>query len=300
MIEEGPACDDAARLREFHAEPATDAPSATSGRFCRQFEPEGLQGADVSPGQRCRQRITRAENRTEVRNPWQNQGPFSAKPPRSRMARARGTDGKRRHQAQTVSASDKPGRGRRAQGADVEHDRRAQTAGSSAGVNVGIVRWAARLRRVRSQASAPPAARPGNPNAAPDLLPNANARVMMRAQATSAGMGTSSSSKPGPRTRKAGVGPGPARRPETFLISPLAHYFEACYCLKHPRVARPVSWQIGLAPLGVADVAAVHRIFPHNLISDALRVVAHTSLLPFAPSLLRPRLPRLTLGRSSP
>lgn len=65
-----------------------------------------------------------------------------------------------------------------------------------------------------------------------------------------------------------------------FFISPLACCFDACYCLKHPRVARPASWQIGLAPIGVADAAAVHRIFPHNLISDALRVVAHASLLP--------------------
>ena len=53
-----------------------------------------------------------------------------------------------------------------------------------------------------------------------------------------------------------------------------------CYRLKHPRVARPASWQIGLAPIGVADAAAVHRIFLYNHISDALRMAAHASLLP--------------------
>ena len=42
-----------------------------------------------------------------------------------------------------------------------------------------------------------------------------------------------------------------------FFISPLACCFDACYCLKHPRVARPASWQIGFAPIGVADAAAV-------------------------------------------
>ena len=89
--------------------------------------------------------------------------------------------------------------------------------------------------------------------------------------------GTDSKQELEPRTA---AGDGCKRRSKTFPSFPLAHYFEACYCLKHPRVARPVSWQIGLAPIGVADAAAVHRIFPHNLISDALRVVAHASLLP--------------------
>ena len=65
-----------------------------------------------------------------------------------------------------------------------------------------------------------------------------------------------------------------------FFISPLACCFDVCCCLKHPRVARPASWQIGIAPIGVADAAAVHRIFPYNLISDALRMAAHASLLP--------------------
>ena len=86
-------------------------------------------------------------------------------------------------------------------------------------------------------------------------------------------------SKPGlgPQTAAGG---GRRQLPETFPSFPLARCFGACYCFKHPRVARPVSWQIGLTPIGVADAAAVHRIFPHNLISDALRVVAHVSLLP--------------------
>lgn len=94
-----------------------------------------------------------------------------------RQAQAPGANGERERQARARMAGSSAG---------VEHDHRAQTAGSSAGVNVGIVRWAARLRRVRSQASAPPTARPDNPNAAPALLPNANARVMMRVRAPSA------------------------------------------------------------------------------------------------------------------
>lgn len=65
-----------------------------------------------------------------------------------------------------------------------------------------------------------------------------------------------------------------------FSISPLACCFDVCYRFKHPRVVRPASWQIGPAPIGVADAAAVHRIFPYNLISDALRMAAHASLLP--------------------
>ena len=89
--------------------------------------------------------------------------------------------------------------------------------------------------------------------------------------------GTDSKQELEPRTA---AGDGRKRRSKTFPTFPLAHYFEACYCLKHPRVARPASWQIGLAPIGVADAAAVHRIFPYNLISDALRMAAHASLLP--------------------
>lgn len=92
---------------------------------------------------------------------------------------------------------------------------------------------------------------------------------------------------------------GAVPKPRNFFISPLACCFDVCYFLKHPRVARPASWQIGLAPIGVADAAAVHRIFPYNLISDALRMAAHASLLPICAFLLRPRLSRLALGRSS-
>ena len=73
---------------------------------------------------------------------------------------------------------------------------------------------------------------------------------------------------------------GTVPKPRNFFISPLACCFDVCYFLKHPRVARPASWQIGLAPIGVADATAMHRIFPYNLISDVLRVAAHASLLP--------------------
>lgn len=75
-------------------------------------------------------------------------------------------------------------------------------------------------------------------------------------------------------------GAGATFNSKKLLISPLACCFDVCYLLKHPRVARPASWQIGPAPIGVADAAAVHRIFPYNLISDALRMAVHASLLP--------------------
>lgn len=67
---------------------------------------------------------------------------------------------------------------------------------------------------------------------------------------------------------------------ETFSFPHLRAALTCATVLKHPRVARPASWQIGLAPIGVADAAVVHRIFPYNLISDALRMAAHASLLP--------------------
>ena len=76
---------------------AHDAPSATSGRFCRRIRPKRQRSASVSPGRRCRKRTTPAENRTEVRNPCQNHGPFSAKPPRSRMAQATGAGDRHSH-----------------------------------------------------------------------------------------------------------------------------------------------------------------------------------------------------------
>lgn len=65
---------------------AMGSPLATSGRFCRRIQPERPRSGSVSPGQRSRQRTTPAENRTETKDPWQNQGPFPAEPPRSRMA----------------------------------------------------------------------------------------------------------------------------------------------------------------------------------------------------------------------
>ena len=65
-----------------HEPPQT--PLTTSGRFCRRFQPERLQNANVSPVQRNQSRTTPTENRTEIRNPWQNQGSFPAKPSRSR------------------------------------------------------------------------------------------------------------------------------------------------------------------------------------------------------------------------
>lgn len=68
---------------------ALDNPSTTSGRFCRRIRPERLRSASVSPGHRSRHCTAPAENRPEVRNPWQNQGPFSAKPLRSRGVRTR-------------------------------------------------------------------------------------------------------------------------------------------------------------------------------------------------------------------
>lgn len=65
-------------------------PPTTSGRFCRRIQPERPHSGSVSPGQRNRCHATSAENRPEVRNPWRNQGPFPANPPRSRGMRARG------------------------------------------------------------------------------------------------------------------------------------------------------------------------------------------------------------------
>lgn len=85
---------------------------------------------------------------------------------------------------------------------------------------------------------------------------------------------------PKQQARATGTAMGAVTSPETFPTFPLAHCFGACYCLEYPRVARPASWQIGFAPTGVAGAAAVLRIFPHNLISDALRVVVHASLPP--------------------
>ena len=87
---------------------------------------------------------------------------------------------------------------------------------------------------------------------------------------------TASRSSSRGRQRATGASGGPKLFPASHLRTTLRH----ATVLKHPRVARPASWQIGLAPIGVADAAAVHRIFPYNLISDALRMAAHASLLP--------------------
>ena len=74
---------------------AMGSPLATSGRFCRRIQPERPRSGSVSPGQRSRQRTTPAENRTETKDPWQNQGPFPAEPPRSRMATVNANRGRR-------------------------------------------------------------------------------------------------------------------------------------------------------------------------------------------------------------
>ena len=77
---------------------AARTPLATSGRFCRRILLERLQDTNVSPGQRNQSRTTPAENRPEVRNPWQNRRPFPAKPPRSRGGTGR-VQGKARQKA---------------------------------------------------------------------------------------------------------------------------------------------------------------------------------------------------------
>lgn len=74
---------------------AMGSPLATSGRFCRRIQPERPRSGSVSPGQRSRRRTTPAENRTEAKDPWQNQGPFPAEPPRSRMATVNANRGRR-------------------------------------------------------------------------------------------------------------------------------------------------------------------------------------------------------------
>lgn len=164
-----------------------------------------------------------------------------AKPPRSRMARARGTSNERGHRAQTVARATSQGT---VLASGLERGRRTLSPDAAGGRECGC--------RRRAQTADGAWARDRSPS-------------------TERGQQARLRSRGNRRARTAA---------RNFFISPLACCFDVCYFLKHPRVARPASWQIGIAPIGVADAAAVHRIFPYNLISDVLRVAVHASLLP--------------------
>lgn len=184
-----------------------------------------------------------------------------AKPPRSRIARARGTSNDRGHRAQTVARATSQGT---VLASGLERGRRTLSPYAAGGRACG--------GRRRAQTADGAWARDRSPSTERGQQAGLRSRGNRRARSPSL---------------------------ETFSFPYLRITLRHATVLKYPRVARPASWQIGLAPIGVADAAAVHRIFPYNLISDALRMAAHASLLPICAFLLRPRLSRLALGRSS-
>ena len=238
-----------------------DALSSTSGRFCRRIRPERLHNASVSPGQRSRRHTTPAENSPEVRNHGKIGAHFLQN--RSEVAwRGHGRGHERRRQDGVKKRAIRTGLGARM---------RTPIAGST------------RRRRV-----GPPIARPDNPNAASSLLSDMSAEAERRAHA------------PGSKRERQTRAPDLSTMPPDFSHLPT--------CALFWRVLR------FLAPEGRETRLLADRFCAYRSCRSSCRApdfptqpykrrpCAWWLMLAcrrFAPSLLRPRLSRLALGRSS-